>query len=313
MKYAIGMDIGGTTIACGIINEAGDLIQQEIVPSDPSDREKMFERVVACVQQLMDHCSIPFNQITGIGAGVPGKIDRDNGIAVFQNNLPWENFPFVERIREALGIRKVVIDNDVYMAAFAEWKDAGLDEGLFVYMTISTGISTAIIQNGEFIRGAGFAGELGLVPVTSPNETIGHSHTEEHSVFGSAVTRLEKTSAGPALERHAQALFHSTDMTAEKLFQLYYQGDEKAITLVNGAIDSWTHGIYMINSMLDPHKIVFGGSVATHNPVLLQKIKEKLDALLIDEQKHILNELCISRLGNNQGIIGAGLRALAED
>src|SRR5690625_4697201 len=115
------------------------------------------------------------------------------------------------------------------------------------------------------------------------------------------------------MEQQENKRFTTNIMTSETLFHAYYNDDPIAVKLIDDMASSLAQGVYMINSMLDPHKIVFGGSVATHNPVLLQKIKEKLDALLIDEQKHILNEHCISRLGNNQGIIGACLRALAED
>lgn len=298
MIYLIGIDIGGTTIASGIMNQYGDIIQQEIVSSDPTDREKMFDRVVTCVERLLTHSSIPKNQIVGIGVGVPGKVDRENGIAVFQNNLPWDNFPIAKRIKEAFGIDNVAIDNDVYVAAFAEWSKLGMaDDELFVYLTISTGISCSVIRGGEFIRGAGFAGELGLVPVISPNEQ-------------EPVKRLEKVAAGPALEKYAKEKFADETMTAEEVFKKLAEGDPMAKKLVDDMVSSLTHGLYMITSLFDPHKIVLGGSVATHNPILLTMIKAQLANHVIDEQKHILDHIEISTLGNEQGMIGAGLIAL---
>ena len=294
MRYAIGIDIGGTKIASGIVNQHGDLIQQEIIKSDSSDREKMFSQVITCVERLMNHSSIPLSEIDGIGAGVPGKIDRDNGVALFQNNLPWRDFPFVKRIQKQFKIECVVLDNDVYMAALAEWKEAGLTDELLVYMTISTGISTSIIQAGEFIRGAGFAGEVGLVPVYAPYEA-------------NRWERLEKTASGPAMEQHANQRFATNIMTGETLFHAYYNDDPIAVKLIDDMASSLAQGVYMINSLLDPHKIVFGGSVATHNPGLIDLLKEKLNYYLIEEQMHILQAMEISKLGNEQGMIGAGL------
>src|SRR5699024_5007128 len=222
MKYAIGLDIGGTKIASGIVNQNGEIIQREIVDSNPSDKEHMFSQVEVCIEQLLDHASIPVHDICGIGAGVPGKIDRQNGIAIFQNNLPWRNFPIVERLQKAFGINKVVIDNDVYMAAFAEWKEAQVNEDdLFVYMTISTGISSAIIQNGEFIRGVGFAGEAGLIPVYAP-------------YTGEPLERLEHAASGPALAKYADKQYERTDMTAKQVFDAYYNGDSSAQSLIDG-------------------------------------------------------------------------------
>src|SRR5690625_1368000 len=128
MKYSIGIDIGGTTIGTGIVNQNGDLIQQVIVDSDTTDRERMFDTVVHAVETLLSHSSIPFEQVYSVGAEVTGKIDHKNGIAVFQNNVPWQNFPFVERLQEVFPNKEIVIDNDVYMAAYAEWKAANLTD-----------------------------------------------------------------------------------------------------------------------------------------------------------------------------------------
>ena len=298
MKYAVGIDIGGTTVASGVVDQNGNLIQKEMVQSDPSDPEKMFASVVTCVEKLLINSSIPLDQIYGIGAGIPGKVDRENGIAIFQNNIPWSNFPFVKRIQETFEVDRIVIDNDVYMAAFAEWKKANLSpEELFVYITISTGVSCSIIQNGEFIRGNGFAGELGLMPI---------SESEDQG----KMERLEQLVSGPALERFAKEKFQDESMTSKKVFQAFYDTDQTAVHLIEDFVATLTQGIYMVNSLLDPHEIVLGGSVATHNPVLLKMIKQELTTYLLDEQKHILKNLKISSMGNEQGIIGAGLSIL---
>lgn len=297
MKYAIGIDIGGTKIAAGIVNEHGDLIQQELVSSDPSGKEAMFQRVVQCVEQLMNHSSIPLQEIYGIGAGIPGKVDREKGVAVFQNNIPWRNFPFVDRLREALGMERIIIDNDVYMAAFAEWRAANMsDEELFVYLTVSTGISCSIIQGGRYIRGAGFAGELGLIPIETKNRK-------------QPFVRLENAASGPAIQEKARIIYENDQMFTKDIFESYIRGDAKADQLIEEMVFVISKGVYIINCLLDPHKIIFGGSVMAYNPFLIEQIKNKLEPYLLAEQNHILESMEINKLNNGQGIIGAGLRA----
>lgn len=296
MKYSIGLDIGGTTVGVGIVNQKGDLIQQTVVPSDTTNRETMYASVVTAVHKLFSQSSIPFEQIYSLAAGIPGKINHDRGIAVFQNNLPWRNFPFIERIKETFPIKRVVIDNDVYMAAYAEWKKAGLTDETFVYVTISTGISCSMIKAGEFVRGAGFSGELGLIPVFAP-------HDEK------LVKRLEKVASGQAIEKYGRKLLADESLTAKDVFERFYDGDQGAKELVNDVTESIAHGLYIIISLIDPHKIVIGGSVAAHNRMLLKLVEEKLTNYLLEEQRHILSNLEISTMDNNQGIIGAGLRA----
>ena len=189
MKKAIGIDIGGTKIAAGIISDSGELLERAEVKSGSSDREKMFDRVVEAVDQVLEKSSLSIVDIEGIGVGVPGKVDREKGIAVFQSNLPWQQFPITARLQERFGTERITIDNDVYMAAYAEWIAAQVKRAeTFVYVTISTGISCSIIHKGSFFRGAGFAGELGLIPVLSEGVN----------------ERLEKIAAGPGIQKLAE-------------------------------------------------------------------------------------------------------------
>ena len=293
MKKAIGIDIGGTKVAAGIVLESGELLGLSEVKSDPSDREKMFERVAEAVEQVLENSSLSIHDVEGMGVGVPGKVDRAEGIAVFQNNLPWRNFPVMDRLMERFGTGLVKIDNDVYMAAFAEWKasQGKLDE-TFVYMTISTGISCSIIHHGSFLRGAGFAGELGLIPVLSK---VGNE-------------RLEKVASGPALQKRAQMEWKQETIMASDVFAGYVNGNPDCRMIIEELAGSLAQGVYSISALLDPDKMAFGGSVVVNNPFLLDLIKERLKVHQLPEQQHLLSNMTISTLGQKNGVIGAGLR-----
>lgn len=293
MKRAIGIDIGGTKIAAGIISDTGELHERAEVNSAPSDSEKMFDRVVEAVEQVLRKSSISITDIEGIGVGVPGKVDREKGIAVYQNNLPWRQFPISVRLQEQFGIQRITIDNDVYMAAFAEWRAAHVKRNeTFVYVTISTGISCSIIHKGSFFRGAGFAGELGLIPVLSKgiNE------------------RLEKIAAGPGIQRIAEKELQVDTISTKDVFAGYINEVPEYQFIINEVTDYLTQGLYTISSLLDPHKMVFGGSVIVKNPFLLELIKAKLKMYQLPEQQHLLDQMSISTLAQNNGITGAGLR-----
>ncbi|WP_045524681.1 ROK family protein [Neobacillus niacini] len=288
MKKSIGIDIGGTKIAAGIISESGELLHRTEVKSDPSDRENMFTQVVTAVEQVLE--GTQFSEIEGIGVGVPGKVDRENGIAIFQNNLPWPQFPIADRLQEQFGAKTITIDNDVYMAAFAEWKAAHAKTSeTFVYVTISTGISCSIIHHGSFFRGAGFAGELGLIPVLSKEGN----------------ERLEKIAAGPGIQKIA-------GVPTKDVFTGYLNGSQEFQSAIDEVTDHLAQGLYSISCLLDPHRIVFGGSVIVNNPFLLELIKEKLKIYQIPEQQHLLEHMSISTLAQNNGVVGAGLRVFEK-
>lgn len=294
----MGVDIGGTKIATVTINAQGKIFKRSEVPSDPSDKEKMFAQVVRSIELVLEESGLDIKEIQGIGVGVPGKVDRENGIAIFQNNLPWANFPIAHRLREYFSVENIVVDNDVYMATYAEWKVANMGEReTFVYLTVSTGISCSIIHQGSFLSGQGFAGELGLLPVVAPTTKEG-------------VERLEKVAAGPAMQKAAREIFGDATLMTKDLFEKYEAGDEEAKALIDEVVDSLTHGIYSIICLLDPHKIILGGGVMNKNPFLLDLVKESLKNYLIPEQQHALSCLSLSQLKGDSGVVGAGLKGI---
>ena len=293
MKKAVGIDIGGTKIAAGVISETGELLERAEIKSDPSDREKMFGKVVEAMEQVLRKSSISIADIEGIGVGVPGKVDFEKGIAVFQNNLPWRQFPISVRLQEQFGIQRIKIDNDVYMAAYAEWRATHVKEDkTFVYVTISTGISCSIIHRGSFFREAGFAGELGLIPVL----TRGGNE------------RLEKIAAGPGIQRIAERDLQVGTISTKDVFASYINGVPEYQSIINEVTDYLAQGLYKISCLLDPHRMVFGGSVIVKNPFLLELIKVKLKSFQLPEQQHLLEQMSISTLAQNNGVVGAGLR-----
>ena len=207
MTYALGVDIGGTKVATVLIDESGRILNRSEVESIPTDKEKMFGQVIKCIEMVLEDSSVQMEEVNGIGVGIPGKVDRENGIAIYQNNLPWKNFPIVSRLQDYFSIKNIVIDNDVYMATYAEWKVANLNtEDTFVYLTVSTGISCSIIHRGSFLRGNGFAGEIGLFPVLSKTNANG-------------MESLEKVASGPAIQKRVEKLFTNQSLTTKDLFR----------------------------------------------------------------------------------------------
>ncbi|MDQ0255877.1 glucokinase [Evansella vedderi] len=298
MEYALGIDIGGTKIAAAILNQSGEIINRVEVKSKPENEEKMFEQVVECIKNLLSNSLIPVADICGMGIGIPGKVDQENGLAVFQNNLPWRNFPIKERLKSIFPVEHIVIDNDVCMAAFAEWKQLDMKENTsFVYITVSTGIACSFINSGSVIRGAGFAGEIGLISVLN-------------NLSESGIETLERSSSGLAIEKLAKKHFQNPNMTTKDFFDEYVKGNLLARRLMKEIVISLTHGIYSIVCLLDPHRIVFGGGVMNHNPFLLDLMKESLRDNLVFGQYQVLDRMQISGLKENSGVIGAGLRGL---
>ncbi|MDP4163829.1 MAG: ROK family protein [Bacillota bacterium] len=303
---SLGVDIGGTKIAAGIINEQGFCIDRIELPSISDDSEKMFSQVKNSISMVLKKGNYKLAELAGIGIGVPGKVEHQNGVAIYQNNLPWINFPLVERLQEFFPA-KILLDNDVYMATFGEWYAAGkkYDE-TFVFFTISTGISCCTIHNGRFVRGAGFAGEIGL------------SIVDEHPLPSKYLNDgcLEAVASGPAIAHytniHRNLSGGSDKWTTKEVIDAYFSGEPFVIEIIQNIFRYIARGIHSITCLLDPDKLILGGGVMNHNPKLIHPLLEELDKLLVPEQKNILHRIQASKLKGDAGIIGAGLRVLED-
>lgn len=299
MRYSIGLDIGGTKVAIGIISENGEIIDQFTVKSQVNKSEDMYASVKEAIKKLRTTTKIPWNLLEGIGIGVPGKVDTKNGVAVFQTNLPWRDFPLVERLKSDFYFDKIIIDNDVYIAAYAEWASANISsQELFAYITVSTGISSALIQSNHYLRGAGFAGELGQMPIYSP--------------FDKSLTTLERAVSGLGLERNARNIYQTERITTQNLFKMYREKEPSAIQIIEKSAEILAQGVYTLVTLYDPHQIVLGGSVASYNPDYILLMKQKMERWLLPDQKHILQKINIGYYKNLSGLVGAGLRVFSN-
>lgn len=292
MDYTIGLDIGGTKIAAGLITPQGKVLYATKVPSDTSDSESMFQSVKEAIDQTLAHGD---SASLSLGAGVPGYIDREHGIALFQNNLPWANFPFVARLRKAYPqLSRIVMDNDVCQAAYAEWVHSGLGSGeTLVYITVSTGIGCTTVTSGNTLLGRGYAGELGQVPIATAAGTY----------------PLEQLVGGRLLEQRARQELNEPELTNQVLFERYWAKEPKATAIVNQWLDYLVLGVATVITLIDPQQIVFGGSIMKYNPQLLTVMKPKLAKLLTEHEQEALNGLSITSFDNDAGLIGAGLSA----
>lgn len=291
-KYALGVDIGGTKIAVALIDEQGSIYSRVERPTVTTSREDLFQLLIQCIDEVFEKSEFDAQTIEGIGIGVPGKVDVDKGIAVFQNNIPWENFPLAQRIKEVYGEHLLVkVDNDVKMAAYSEYKYRNLkSDELFTYVTISTGVAATSIENKQILRGSGFSGEIGFLPTMFENKIYG----------------LEQIASGPGIEKRGKEILNDLDLTTKDIFKLYEKGHKEATEIVKEAAEHHAYALYTMVCVLDPKTFVLGGSVAYNNPKFVEEIRQALAEIVIPEQAHILDDIHISEYGSDNGIVGAG-------
>jgi len=292
MKTAIGVDIGGTKILTALVDECGHVLESVQVDSDTRDKETMFRSVVKSIEQLFDLCNI--NKLSSpIGVGVPGLVDNVNGVAVYQSNIPWENFPIKERLKNSFETNGILVDNDVVMAGYRAYSTYGNND-LITYITVSTGIACTSVMKGEIIRGNGFSGE------------IGHFMVKNNQSY----ERLEKLTAGPGIRNRAREMYKDDSLYTKDVFERYYQNEDIATKILEDASEVFAQNLYSLIALIDPKKIIFGGSVIVNNPQYLELIKDKLKLFMLKNHEHILDSMYITEDNGRQGVIGAALKAM---
>lgn len=262
MNYILAADIGGTKLATALFTDDGALVGNKEVASENADGEKLFHSLLESWETLCAKAGITIDKVASLAIGLPGIVDADAGVAVYQNNLPWRDFPIAERLKAVVPDAHIVVDNDVYMAAWGEYASRGFSRETFVYVTLSTGISCCTISEGRFIRGAGMAGEIGFSLTEIPGIT------------------LEEFVSGPSLEAKGRAVFGDPRLTLKEMMVEYYEGNDRAVSIVDEAVTALAKEMYHILLFLDPACIVLGGGVFNHHPALVEAVRSKLGTYL---------------------------------
>lgn len=256
MGYILVADVGGTKVATAIFSPDLQMMSKQEIPSDTSNREALFQCLIKSFEQLCAEKYISFGEISKVCIGLPGIVDVEKGIAVYQNNIPWENFPVCERLKEEFPNAEIQMDNDVYMATWGEYRARAFVKETMVYVTLSTGISCCTVVNGQFLRGTGLAGEIGF------------------NVVGEEGRTLEQSVAGPAIEKLGKELLEKPDISLKDMMELYYGGNHVVEKILGQLIDIMGKQLQQIILLLDPHCIVLGGGFFNHHPKVVEQIKE---------------------------------------
>lgn len=291
MSHILVADVGGTKLATALFNQHQQILIKREVPSDIATREALFHCLIDSFELLCMEKKLSFNEVSKVCIGVPGIVDVQKGLAVYQNNIPWSNFPICERLNDFFPHAQIMMDNDVHMATWGEYNARGFRKETMVYVTLSTGISCCTIVNGEFLRGTGLAGEIGFNIVGHTGET------------------LEESVSGPAIEKLGRTLLGNLDIRLKDMMELYYQGDpimEKVLKQIIYCMEKQLHQMILL---LDPHCIVLGGGFFNHHPKIIEQIKEVIQQRLLNtpfEGKQKMIESSIRK--GETGLYGAALK-----
>jgi glucokinase len=307
VSLAIGVDVGGTKVAAGVVDSRGRILAK-LKRSTPAASPPATEQVIADVvtELLAGH------EVTAIGLGAAGFVDADRSTMLFSPNLAWRDEPLKRRVEERLG-RAVTVDNDANASAWAEAR-FGAARGYrdVIWVGVGTGIGAAIIIGGELYRGRwGIAGEPGHVRVVPDGRLCGCGNRGcwEQYASGNALVAEARDFARRTPEG-ASRLLQLADGTPEgisgpEVTQAAAEGDPAALRCFQ-TVGGWLgQGLADLAAILDPACFVIGGGVSEAGDLLLDPARAAFEHALTGRGHRPLAEILAAQLGEDAGIVGA--------
>lgn len=311
MSLAIGVDIGGTKVAAGLVSETGEILRRERRPTPSTDPAAVAAVVASVVADLRAE-----SDVSAVGVGAAGFIDADRSTVLFAPNLAWRQEPLRDSLSSLIGL-PVVVENDANAMAWAEYRfGAGVGVSSLVALTVGTGIGAGLVLDGHLYRGAfGMAGEPGHLRVVPDGLPCGCGNRGCWEMYAS----------GSALMREARDLIHSGSPHAAALSDacggepdrlrgiditaLAEQGDAAAGELL-ADLGRWVgEGAASVAAILDPELIVLGGGVSEAGELLLEPARAAFRRQLTGRGHRPEARFALATLGNSAGIIGAAALA----
>ena len=308
----VGIDLGGTSIKAGLVDENGKIIAKATCPTLV---ERGAEPVVADMAKLslevIEKGNCTLDDVKAIGIGLPGIQDPRTGIVPFCTNLYWHEVPVVELMQKVID-KPIFIGNDATVAGLAE-SVAGVSAGIkhSVFLTLGTGVGGGIVHDGKVYSGVnGVGSELGHMLVVLDGElcTCGNKGCWERYASATALIRMGKEAAK---ENNASEIYTSVNgdldlITAKTVIDAAKNGDETANKVFNRYVYYLCAGLVNIINFIDPEVIVLGGGVSHAGTFLLDAVRAKLPSMVFYKtMPYARVELAI--LGNDAGIIGAAM------
>ncbi|PIE32640.1 hypothetical protein CSA56_14705 [candidate division KSB3 bacterium] len=307
----IGVDIGGTKIALGLVTAKGKCLTQKSFPTQVGKgSDWIINHLVQEIRGLLEEVHLSIDAIHSIGIGVPGTVELTTGNVILAPNLYWQNVPFGDRMKAAFPTSSIYLDQDTNTAALGEYflcDDASVENLLFI--TISTGIGSGLILDKKLYRGRlNMAGE------------IGHSIVEKNGVPCTCGSRgcLQSYAKGPAIadivlqriqngEKSCLASRIVGDrLTAAQVAEAASQGDRLARSVLLGAAEYVGLVLANVVSLLNLDLIIIGGGVAQSGEEFIQRIKDVTRASCYPPAKESFR-MALTTNWEKSALIGAAL------
>ncbi len=309
----VGVDVGGTKIAAGVVDAVGRITGQVKIPTDARNATTILDSIEQAVRASLEAAGLNSSQIKGIGLGIPGVVDPVAGVGMESANLGWHNVPVQALLEERLEVT-CYIENDVGAGALGEsLYGAGRGFESMVYLSLGTGVAARAIIKGNLYRGThGVAGEIGHISMGAGDRACRCGGKD----------CLEAWASGPAIAAQAQEAVQAgkgsllielvgtaQEITAETVFEAASKGDRVAFDIVTLAGRNLAQAVFILAALYDTQAVVLGGGLVQGRDELVKAIRAGMEYQL--KQSPLFGPVLegmpvrVSELKNGGPVLGA--------
>jgi len=310
-KYSIGIDLGGTKILAGIIDaEKGAVIETAKKRTKKLEADFIVQRIIETVEKAICKAQIPISQISSIGIGAAGQVDRKNGILISAPNLNCFDVELKKILENHFNI-PTFVGNDVEVATLGEMKfGSGIGYKNFVCVFVGTGIGSGIVCDGKHLKGmTGTAGEIGHIIINSGGRLCGCGESGCLEAYASR-TAIEKRILGALKKGHKSVLSESIKesgvIRSKDLSEAIDAGDKVAINALREASEYLSSGLASVINFYNPELIILGGGLIEAIDFFFDTTVEKTfeKSLAVPAEK---TRIVKTQLKDFSGIVGAAM------
>ena len=307
----LGIDLGGTNIAVGLVNEHGRVIYKKSTPT-LADRsaEQIINDIVNLCNVVCSECQASLNCLDSIGIAVPGGVEVATGTVVFTPNIPFSGINIADILSKKLCYNRVGVINDANAALLAEMKTgSAVNCRDIVMITIGTGIGGAIAIDGKIVNGInGMAGEIGHLVIQKNGKECSCGRRGCFETYASATALMNLTRQeidNCRTNGEYTVMSEATELNARIAFDAYKQGDNAAKRVIHEYIDALSCGIVSLINIFQPDLFVIGGGVSGEKEFLINLINPYFITEQYSRAADKKTILTTAQCGNDAGIIGA--------
>jgi glucokinase len=303
----IGVDIGGTKVAAGVVDKDGRIIEKVKRATPARNADASRAAILDVVRELLEH-----NEIEAIGLGAPGFVDESRSTVLMTPNINWRHEPLRAVVEDAVGI-PAVVENDANAATWAEARfGAGRGERHLVCVTVGTGIGGGLVLDGELYRGRwGLGAEVGHVRVVPDGRLCGCGNRGCWEQYASGNALLREARARAAEERADAVILLELGegtpegVTGQDVTEAARLGDVVALEAFETTGHWLGQGLADLAAILDPACFVIGGGVSEAGDLLLGPARESFATSLTARAHRPMADVRVAELGNDAGMVGA--------